>query len=98
MRFSPCFFVAASLAVAALIYAGPGFLDSRPAGFGPILAASFGCLVLAEALRRPLLGFLEAALSPRSEDLRSLRERCSRELSSLSSEHEIGRLLLQILQ
>jgi signal transduction histidine kinase len=92
------YFVAASLAVAALIYAGTGFLDSRPAGFGPILATTFGCLVLAEALRRPLLGFLEAALSPRSQDLRSLRERCSRELSSLSSEHEIGRLLLQILQ
>jgi len=92
------YFVSTAAVVSGLIYGvnaftgGPG----TEADFGLLFLAAFGCLVAGEALRRPLFGFIEAALSPRSEELRRLRDRCAEELAKLRGEDEIGRRALQV--
>ncbi len=93
------YFMSTALFVSGLIYLGT-YLTGNPESetdFGLLFIAAFGCLAAGEALRRPLFGFIEAALSPRTEELRLLRDRCSGEMAKLQSEHEISRLALSVL-
>lgn len=93
------YFISTALLVSGVIYLGTYLTGIPESGtsFGLLFLTAFGCLAAAEALRRPLFGFLEAALSPRTEELRLLRDRCSGEMAKLRSEHEIGRLALSVL-
>ena len=93
------YFIFSALFVSALIYLGARVVGYpvTELDFGLLLMLAGGCVVSAEAIRRPLRGFLQAALSPRSEELMRLRDRCSAEMAKLRSEHEISRLALNVL-
>ncbi len=93
------YFIASAFFVSALIYTAArvvGYTGSE-VDFGLLFLMACGCVIAAEAIRRPLRGFLQAALSPRVEQLRLLRDRCSSEMANLRSEHEISRLALSVL-
>jgi hypothetical protein len=94
------YFVSGALIVSVVVYlvAGVGGRSDSSNEFGALFVASIACLIAAEAVRRPILGFLDATFSPRSEDLRSIREECRKRLSSLSSEQEIATLVLRVLR
>jgi predicted RND superfamily exporter protein/signal transduction histidine kinase len=93
------YFIASAFFVSGLIYLGArvaGF-SGNEVDFGLLLLMACGSVIAAESIRRPLRGFLQAALSPRIEELRVLRDRCSGEMANLRSEHEISRLALSVL-
>ncbi len=94
------YFLAGALGVAGSMHLAVRALDPTrpPRDFGTLFLTALGCMVAAEGLRRPILGWLESTLSPRLEALRALRERSSRRMASLSGEHEISRRLLRTLQ
>ena len=93
------YFVSTALLVSSLIYLATSFAGNpeNTTEFGLLFLTAFAGLAAAEALRRPLFGYIKAALSPRPEELRLLRDRCAGEMAKLQSEHEICHLLLRVL-
>lgn len=91
---------AAALVVAVVLEFGFSLAgDSLPLREpGLVLLVAFACVAAVEPLRGRILGFVEAAIAPRLESLRRLRERYGREITQLHDEDAVARQLGEVLR